>query len=510
MPSSIELPIARILKRASRLRLSTDQQAQLRQLELDFEANAARLTSERQLLEVESRRSNLSNGTPLNLTSEQLALIDEKTGELRLAWLRALEKAITVLSPDQQAKLRLDIDSIPKFEWTAGQREEDLDARITNVVSEQLKDAKVVEIETAQAIADRLFSWGKSFALAVGVPLTLGAFLLGVFGYQKYSDFTSTVSSAEQKTLEQINKAAAQAGEEFEGRATKIRQGYEKMESQLRETEALSAKVQDLTKRVQHIEEIEIGGAEAAKISELAKSALSANLEKYREYMRQIGFDIPATKLYIKFNQEVQLNAYYVVDENSIYIDPKLVGDSDTIYYTYTNHVLLDVNPKAKDAVMNESTNGDVMSTAAALIEALSVYLPCSYQATSKFGVKFVQTLAKDSPSAMVKLGYLHDLHNKREIASEETETHKAAEPWEAALWEIRATLGCSPDVAQCERADRILMAAWASPWLDQVSPTTVGQHFAQAIIAVITRSGTAEEAKRARSVFQRRGLNLT
>ena len=499
MVSGIESPIDGFLEQASRLHLTTEQKAQLNQLELDFEEKAARLISEKQLLEVELRRRNLSNGTLLSLTSEQLALIDKKVAELRLAWLGAMEKAITVLSPAQQAKLRLNIGLMPKFERSPGQSEEDLDARITRIVSAQLKDSKVVEIETAQAIADRLLNWSKSFALAVGVPLTLGTFLLGVFGYQKYSDFTSTIASAEQKALDQINKAATRTGEEFEGRATKLRQGYEKLESQLRETETLPAKIQDLSNRLKHLEEIEIGGP--TKISDLAKSALLANLEKYRDYMRQIGFQIPATKLYIKFDPEATMNAYYTREENSIVMDPRLVSDPETMYHAYTHHVLNEVNPKAWDVPI---------SSVAALHEALSDYLPCSYEGASKFGVKFVQTFARDLPSAMAKLGYLRNLQSTSKIVSgTEIEPHKAGEAWAAALWEIRSTLGCSPDVAQCERVDKILLAAWASPWLDQASPKTAGQLFAQAIIAAIAQSGTAEEAKQARSIFQRRGLKV-
>jgi hypothetical protein len=64
-------------------------------------------------------------------------------------------------------------------------------------------------METAQAVTDRLLTWSKWFALAIGAPLTLGAIVLGSLGYHTYSDFTSTVSSVEQKTLDQINSAAA-------------------------------------------------------------------------------------------------------------------------------------------------------------------------------------------------------------------------------------------------------------------------------------------------------------
>jgi hypothetical protein len=76
MASSVEPPIVGILEQPSRLRLTTEQKAQLNQLELDFEEKAARLIGEQQLLEVELRRRNLSSGTPLSLTSEQLTLID--------------------------------------------------------------------------------------------------------------------------------------------------------------------------------------------------------------------------------------------------------------------------------------------------------------------------------------------------------------------------------------------------------------------------------------------------
>jgi hypothetical protein len=390
MASSFEPPIAGLLEQAARLRLTTEQKAQLNQLELDFEEKAARLLSEQQLLEVEFRRKNLSTGTPLSLTSEQLALIDEKMAELRLAWLGALETAIAVLSTAQQAKLRLNIDLMPKFDRTPRESDDSLGARITRIMSAQLKDSKVVEIETAQAIADRLLNWSKSFALAVGVPLTLGTFLLGAFGYQKYSDFTSTVSSAEQRALEQINKAAALTADEFEGRAIKVRQGYEKLESQLRETETLPAKIQELGNRLKHLEEIEIGGP--TKISDLAKSALLESLEKYRDYMKQIGYQIPATKLNIKFDPEVAYNAYYTNIDNSIVMDPRLVGDPETVYHSYTHHVLNEINPKVWDAAN---------STGSALHEALSDYLPCSFEGASKFGINYVQTFAKELPTDM-------------------------------------------------------------------------------------------------------------
>jgi hypothetical protein len=52
------------------------------------------------------------------------------------------------------------------------------------------------------------------------------------------------------------------------------------------------------------LEAIEIGGP--TKISDIAKTTLLSNLEKYRDYMREIGYQIPATKLNIKFDPKQQ------------------------------------------------------------------------------------------------------------------------------------------------------------------------------------------------------------
>lgn len=150
-----------------------------------------------------------------------------------------------------------------------------------------------------------------------------------------------------------------------------------------------------------------------------------------------------------------------------------------------------------------------------AIAMALADYFPCSYQATLKLGVKFVQTFANlHLPPDFVKRGYLRDLANGRSFVSideknsQKTEMHNAGEPWGGAFWEIRAALGCQPTIAQCERADKILLAAWASPWLEGPAKALY-QRFAQTVIAAVGSSGSPEEVKKVRSIFQRRGLRL-
>ena len=102
MSSSLESPIAAILAQAKRLRLTPEQQVELRRFGLDFEVEAARLLSERCLLQIETERKHICDGTLLGFTPEEVASIDEQTAKLRLAWAAALNNARSILSPEQQ------------------------------------------------------------------------------------------------------------------------------------------------------------------------------------------------------------------------------------------------------------------------------------------------------------------------------------------------------------------------------------------------------------------------
>jgi len=280
MSSSLESPIAAILAQAKRLRLTPEQQVELRRFGLDFEVEAARLLSERCLLQIETERKHICDGTLLGFTPEEVASIDEQTAKLRLAWAAALNNARSILSPEQQKKLQPQVRLPPSFEWEFVEKGEDLDARVTRVISAQLKDTKVLEMETAQAITDRLLTWSKWFALAIGAPLTLGAIVLGGLGYRTYSDFTSTVSSVEERARDQINNAAAAKTREFEGRAHKLELGFNQLENKLIELQTLPEKVQNLTNRLQRLEQIEIRAP--SDVSSDKTSRLQKQIEEFR------------------------------------------------------------------------------------------------------------------------------------------------------------------------------------------------------------------------------------
>jgi hypothetical protein len=168
-PRDCDSPIRSILASSSFLALTQEQQQELELLELDYRAEVARLSSERLLLEIEGRRfmltSRLGGRRRAALTVESLSAIDAVTIKLRQAWLHAYDKANALLSSDQSERFATRLGSPPNFVDLNESSGAGLDTRIADAISARVKDTKVVELETAQAIVERTIGWAKSAAL---------------------------------------------------------------------------------------------------------------------------------------------------------------------------------------------------------------------------------------------------------------------------------------------------------------------------------------------------------
>jgi hypothetical protein len=72
----------------------------------------------------------------------------------------------------------------------------DLQSVIQQVVNERLKDQKVIEVEAAEGIVNRLITWFKIFGLATSIPLAILGVILAVVGISKMSDFYQYVDDS--------------------------------------------------------------------------------------------------------------------------------------------------------------------------------------------------------------------------------------------------------------------------------------------------------------------------
>jgi hypothetical protein len=516
MHYDLDSPVQRILARRDVLALDVDQVRNLNLLEIEFCKEAVQLLSRRQLLELDIRRAGFDSQPGLGVTSTSLASIDAVTAELRQHWLTTCQRALSRLSPEQLSKLSDTQIAVPTYAPSQGALEStDLDSMVSNAVAARIKDARVVEIETAQAIAERFLAWAKSVAMVTAVPLALLAAVLGITGFSNWTDFNKKIDAAN-KEIDGKIEAARHKAKDIDDKANALDAQYAKLEKDLSgipnlqaNISSLTDKYHDLSGKVDQLEHItveqraQLPAAIQEHLGEI-KAEISKEISDYRSYLQSIGYTIPTTSLSVEISGGDDYNAYF--DGAKIVVGSNMVRMPDVIYREYTLRMLKEVNP-------NTYTIGDWK--AAAIVSGLADYFPCSYRGDPKFGVEASKLIAPLAPTAIPN-GYLRNLANDRQFVGDDappaapagqasTEMHNAGEVWGGAFWDVRRILGCKDEVKGCQKADRILLASVPSL---KAAPEE-GVPFAASIIDNTGRAVGDEEAKQVHDAFAKRGLSV-
>lgn len=138
-------------------------------------------------------------------------------------------------------------------------------AQVEDAIKERFKDQKLVDIETSQAIAERLHGWARLFGYWVGLPVAALILVLGALGIQKYIDIKNLVASTEEQVkpkieqaksdAEQAQKTAKEAKDEAEGSKKTIEGATAEAKRQLGSATELAKNVKALSDRVSGLEE---------------------------------------------------------------------------------------------------------------------------------------------------------------------------------------------------------------------------------------------------------------
>src|SRR6267378_6209028 len=137
--------------------------------------------------------------------------------------------------------------------------------QVEESIKEKFKDQKLVDIETSQAIAERLHGWAKMFGFFVALPLAVLVIVLGFLGIEKYGDFKKLVDSIdhqvkpkiEQAKLdsEQAQRTAKDAKSEAEDSKKTIEVATAEAKRQLGSATELAKSVKGLSDRVSGLEQ---------------------------------------------------------------------------------------------------------------------------------------------------------------------------------------------------------------------------------------------------------------
>jgi hypothetical protein len=353
----------------------------------------------------------------------------------------------------------------------------DLRRAIDAAIKDQLKDSRVVDVETSQAIATRLVDWAKIFAFLVGVPLAILATVLGFLGVRTYKDFTARVAAARDEAMQRLETAKREA--------ESISKEFEALRNKLTETTQLAAQVQELTHKVARIEEVVRFKASRSLTPDL-KESLERVLQEYHAYLKSIGLSAALRPPTIVIDDK-DLNAYYDLrgKKNQIVLHSKLAPYPDAPLREFTHHVLSSLKPEWRRAVKDPF----------GLESGLADYLPSSFLGRSDFGKDIWPIFGGEVPD--------RNLKNNRsfsEITIGEFNQHSNGTIWGGAYWELREALGK-------HTMDKLLVAAWKEvDWRASRDDLAV---FPTELLHQDELHEQGAQSVKMRAVFKSRGLTI-
>ncbi len=352
---------------------------------------------------------------------------------------------------------------------------------VDRALESKLKDAKIVEIETTQAIVSRLAEWAKLFGFFVGIPLALLALILGYFGVNTYSDFSTRVKTARDDALKPLQQTKQEAD--------RIAQAYKDLDAQLQQTKALGSQVSELSAKVAKIEQV-VRFKPSASLTPALRGSLDQVLKGYHAYLKSLGLDLPQSPPTIFVDPSMDTNSYYLpAPKNQIVLSTDLAQSNDAPLREYTNHILMTLRPSY--------SVGDVTG----LESGLADYLAGSFDKRSDFGREIWEIYRKRYPEVQIPS---RDLDNRRsfsEIQVGKTELHDAGNVWGGAFWELRQALGQTT-------TDRLLVSAWRN--FDVSKSATDVRVFPAEIIKQDNALEAGQHLQEIREIFHRRGLEMT
>jgi hypothetical protein len=352
---------------------------------------------------------------------------------------------------------------------------------VDDAIKAQLKDAKVVDVETSQAIASRLADWAKLFGFFVGIPLAILTVTLAFLGFRTYTDFSARVSAARDDALRRLNESREEA--------ERIGKDFQALRARLAEISSLASQVQELTQKVARIEDIVQFKASPA-LTPALKEQLTQVLKDYYTYLKSVGLSVTLRPPTVVIDAK-DLNAYYMhPPKNQIVIHPELAPYPDAPLREFTHHVLTNVKPDWNLAISGPD----------GLESGLADYLPSSFLERSDFGRDIWPIFQRHAPGAKIPS---RDLNNARQFSEISRKPHAPqidGTVWGGAFWELRASLGR-------QVVDKLLLAAWKEFHVAELAGGL--NTFPLELLRQDAELEGGKHSAKIREVFESRGLSL-
>ncbi len=403
----------------------------------------------------------------------------------------------------------LDPDLLQLVEWAVSRK-----------LEAEFKDKKVVEIETAEAIASRLIAWGKTYATFFGVTLAVLAVAFGVMGLSSYSDFKKKVED----TKASLDTSAKTVQDHYDAQVKKIKTEGEKVTKQFRKDQAVLAAVEkslpELRKKIASLQD-EIDANEnqfngkfgelkdqldsfeemygkASPIPPEAKARIEAVYGPYRQYLATLGLKGTEPAIRIVTFQDGRLNVSYLPHKRAIYADVRLAAYPELILGQSTHAVL------AASHILESNRNFWALDGMPSDLEhGLCDYFVCSFLDKSTIGEGYVLE-AKKAGEKETDNAWLRNCDNDKKLSelTKDMEVHQAGEIFAGVMWGLRKRLTRAV-------SDPLIAGAWMAMTRDDVDEPIMAfaTRFRDLLLEQDRTRNNGKNVEVIQAVFEERGL---
>ena len=468
-----------ILKQQEKLNLSTEQIEKLEKLQSEFLKETLKRSGKLQIAEIELKELQTQEPLDLGKVDAKLKQIEAFRTEIKLAYIKTIETGKAVLTPQQQKNLALSERKSLVYPDREYFSESSLHQQIQTILKKQLQDQKVVEIETAEAIAVRLSNWARLLGFFVGIPLGVLVFVLGFLGIRTYNDLTILISK-----IEPFKAQVALLETEVQS----LEQEYEALRAKLTDYQQLEQEVKTLATRITELED-RITFKPSAVLTPELKKELEESLAKFQKYFQNLGYQSQTGQITVNVQDDARIPglAYYDYhqENNQIVLGSSIVQakDTDILYREYAHHVLISLVP-----------DGDVLKVYREIESGLADYFPCSFTNDPVFAEKIAMPVFKQD--------YVRKLDNNFKLSDFPNDYPQIrGQIWGGAFWKIRQLL--KPEVA-----DRLLFSTWKTV-TSSANLNDQGEGFVRSLLEQAKSVEGGKYTTQIRSIFAARGLKL-
>lgn len=324
-----------------------------------------------------------------------------------------------------------------------------LPGRIDAALEKRVKDQKIVEVETAELLADRAIKWLRTLGFFLGIPAAAIVAVVSFLGLRTYSDIEKTYAA-----IQRVTDRAAELEKQLIGpqqQLTKVNTELADLQKELQTAKAtLTSQISQVGARQTNVEDQlkaikgRLDFSPSSNLAPALREKLENGLARFIVYLQDINFQGLDDRVSVRvFSKEEPLSGAFAAQSeviNAFYADKVLyihraMADNLSVALIEYMHFALKTLPGGQPLADSD------------LFYGLSDYFAASFLGSPLIGDKLGGLFG-------LPTSFIRNLDNSLSYPAVPNESHHRGEVWGGALWSCR-------QASDREAVDRAASAAW-------------------------------------------------